>query len=66
MLVIGLMFPCTEYNVNAFIPGLGGASGIGLPRMLQGGSLKQQRAETFMTHTGAIRGSFVSFTFKQE
>ena len=35
--------------------------GIGLERRLEGRSLIGQRAETLHTHTGSIRGSFVSF-----
>ena len=34
--------------------------GIGLPERLEGRSLIGQRAETLHTHTGSIRGSFVS------
>ena len=35
--------------------------GIGLPQRLEGRSLIGQRVETLHTHTGSIRGSFVSF-----
>ena len=35
--------------------------GIGLPQRLEGRSLIGQRVETLHTHTGSLRGSFVSF-----
>ena len=42
-------------------PNLENIGVLGLPERLEGRSLIQQRAETLHTHTGSIRGSFVSF-----
>ena len=33
------------------------------PAQLEGRSLLDQRAEELMTHTGSLRGSFVSYEF---
>ena len=39
------------------------AGNMAPPAQLEGRSLLDQRAEELMTHTGSLRGSFVSYEF---